>query len=117
MRVRATGAEQHNKGVLFLEDLQVLPYQLGNVVNQSVLLLLCLRFNNCPRPHATLAFPGEQLKLKKKRCFMTKCLNCMTSVALAERRERTNSLPDSPTASHLCPVTLGYFLAASPIRG
>ncbi|KAF3860473.1 hypothetical protein F7725_000728 [Dissostichus mawsoni] len=29
-----------------------------------------------------------------------------------DKRERTNSLPDSPTASHLCPDTLHYFLVA-----
>ncbi|KAI4824098.1 hypothetical protein KUCAC02_012641, partial [Chaenocephalus aceratus] len=29
-----------------------------------------------------------------------------------DKRERTNSLPDSPTASNLCPDTLHYFLVA-----
>ena len=56
---------------LSLEDLQVLPCQLGNVVSHSVMLILSVRFNNCLRSdlqHLPRLSQGKNARVKKRWC-------------------------------------------------
>lgn len=55
---------------LSLEDLQVLPYQLENIVSHPVILIFSLKFNNCLWAHASVYWlsPGKEAQSEKEAC-------------------------------------------------
>lgn len=69
----------------------------------SIIYIYCMRLSS-------QLFPPQAAR---ERCSTSQLTVKQRSIFQADRRERTSSLPDSPTASHLCPAPLGYFLVAS----
>ena len=63
--------------------------------------------------HAPFSRQRFRPESARERCSTSQqTVGAALSIFQADRQERTNSLPDSPTAAHLCPAALGYFLFA-----